>query len=146
MLTKVVKYTDLNGNEVNETLQFNLTQTEAMEIALELPDTVKKTIGENPEEVSEETATKLLLQLGDSKIFAFVKAVVLKAYGKKSEDGLSFIKLDEDGKPLSTKFAQTLAYDAIMTELMTSNEAAAMDFVHAVLPAGVPKALPTSNN
>lgn len=138
MLRKEVKYVDFDGNERTETLMFNLTKTEALDIAFDLPDDVKAEIqGVDDEARSQEAAVKILSQLGDKKIFAFIKDFVLKSYGIKSEDGTRFIKKDENGRPLANAFEETLAFDAIITELMTSNETAAMEFVNAVLPAGL---------
>ena len=37
-------------------------------------------------------------------------------------------------------------YDAIITELMTSDETAAMNFVNALLPAGLVNAVPAKTN
>ena len=146
MLTKKVTYEDFNGNTVTEELQFNLTKTEAMDIAFALPDDVKKTVQTGPEDVTEELAKKILARMGDTKIFDFIKTVVLKAYGEVSEDGRKFIKKDENGKDLSIEFSQSLAYDAIIAELMTSDETAAMNFVNALLPAGLVNAVPAKTN
>ena len=90
MLTKTISYEDFDEKKVTETMQFNLTKTEAMDIAFALPDDVKKTVAAGPNDVSEETAKKILAKMGDTKIFDFIKAVVLKAYGVKSEDGRRF--------------------------------------------------------
>ena len=146
MLTKKVTYEDFNGNTVTEELQFNLTKTEAMDIAFALPDDVKKTVQTGPEDVTEELAKKILARMGDTKIFDFIKTVVLKAYGEVSEDGRKFIKKDENGTDLSIEFSQSLAYDAIITELMTSDETAAMNFVNALLPVGLANAVPAKTN
>ena len=96
--------------------------------------------------IDEETAKKILARMGDTKIFDFIKTVVLKAYGVKSDDGRSFIKKDENGKDLSIAFSQTMAYDAIISELMTADETAAMKFVNALLPASLANAVPAKTN
>ena len=146
MLTKTITYEDFDGNKVTETLQFNLTKTEAMEIAFALPDNIKSVVQTGPNDVTEETAKKILARMGDTKIFDFIKTVVLKAYGVKSDDGRSFIKKDENGKDLSIAFSQTMAYDAIISELMTADETAAMNFVNALLPASLTNAVPAKTN
>lgn len=146
MLTKTITYEDFDGNKVTETLQFNLTKTEAMEIAFALPDNIKSVVQTGPNDVTEEVAKKILARMGDTKIFDFIKTVVLKAYGVKSDDGRSFIKKDENGKDLSIAFSQTMAYDAIISELMTADETAAMNFVNALLPASLVNAVPAKNN
>lgn len=137
MLAKTVEYLDFDGNKRSETLMFNLTKTEALDIAFDLPDDVKDEISDLPDDESktkEEAAMAIIAKLGDKKIFSFIKEIVLKSYGVKSEDGRRFIKKDENGRPLANEFEETLAYDAIMTELMSANETAAMEFVNGVLP------------
>lgn len=137
MLAKTVEYLDFDGNKRTETLMFNLTKTEALDIAFDLPDDVKDEISDLPDDESktkEDAAMAILAKLGDKKIFSFIKEIVLKSYGIKSEDGRRFIKKDENGRPLANEFEETLAYDAIMTELMSANETAAMEFVNGVLP------------
>lgn len=137
MLAKTVEYLDFDGNKRTETLMFNLTKTEALDIAFDLPDDVKDEISDLPDDESktkEDAAMAILAKLGDKKIFSFIKEIVLKSYGIKSEDGRRFIKKDENGRPLANEFEETLAYDAIMTELMSANEIAAMEFVNGVLP------------
>ena len=47
---------------------------------------------------------------------------------------------------MSIAFSQTMAYDAIITELMTSDETAAMNFVNALLPASLANAVPAKTN
>ena len=127
MLTKTITYEDFDGNKVTETLQFNLTKTEAMEIAFALPDNIKSVVQTGPNDVTEETAKKILARMGDTKIF-------------------DFIKKDENGKDLSIAFSQTMAYDAIISELMTADETAAMNFVNALLPASLANAVPRKTN
>lgn len=141
MLSKTVIYEDFAGNKVTETLQFNLTKTEALEIAYSLPQDVKDSVGADPNAIDEETAVKLIGELGDANIFAFIKEIVGKAYGVKSEDNKHFKKTPE----MRADFEQSAAYDAIIMELMTSDEEAASNFINAVLPAGLPNSLPANN-
>ena len=44
MLTKTVKYTDYNGNERTETLNFHLTKAEIAEMELSMPGGMSATI------------------------------------------------------------------------------------------------------
>lgn len=134
MLKKTVTYTDFNGTERTETLHFNLTQTELVELAIALPDGVSDIIKENPDgTVDEAQATRILEVLGGSGVYDFIKKLVLKAYGEKSEDGRLFKKTPA----LTEEFSYTMAYDAIVMELMTSDENAA-NFVNGLITAKVP--------
>lgn len=133
MLKKTVTYTDFDGNERIETLHFNLTQTELIDMAMGLPGDVTETLGDDPSKIDPETAgIALMNKLGGQGIINFIKELVLKSYGEKSEDGRRFIK-DET---ITKEFSQTLAYDAIIMEFMTDDVAAA-EFINKIIPASV---------
>lgn len=136
MLKKTVTYEDFDGNTRTEDLYFNLTQTEATEFALELPDRVTSSITEN--DTDEQIATKFVEQIGGKGVFEFIKKLVLKSYGVKSLDGRRFIKKPE----LAEEFSQTLAYDQFIMDLMQNEEAAA-EFVNAVIPASLAEKVQT---
>lgn len=148
MLKEKVTYVDYDGNERTEELHFNLTQTELVELSMELPPESSAIIGDNPKNISEETAVKLLEQMGGKEILAFIKKLILKSYGVKSEDGRLFKKSEE----LTTEFSQTLAFDKLIVDMM-SDDKKASDFINRVIPAklvekaladGVPS-LPANN-
>lgn len=124
MLSKSIKYTDYNGVEREEKFLFNLSKAELMEMQYGttggLTQTIKKIIE------TEDSATII-------KIF---KELVLKAYGEKSADGKRFMKVDDNGRPLSIAFSQTEAYSNLFMELATNADAAA-NFVKGIIPADV---------
>lgn len=145
MIIKTAKYTDFNGNERTEELHFNLTQTEIVELATELPKEMADLISSNPDTIDEQTAVEMLGKLGNREILEFIKKIVLKSYGVKSADGRTFKKSEE----LTAEFSQTLAFDNLIIDLM-SNDTAASDFINGVIPAKLvdqiakgPAALPT---
>lgn len=149
MLKKTVNYFDFDGNERTEDLYFNLTQTELVEMAMELPDGVTDSVGNDPAKIDEKAAAlKLMETLGNKGVLEFIKNLLLKSYGIKSEDGRRFEKSEE----ISKEFSQTLAFDTILMELM-SNDVEAANFVNNIIPSklvdkiNVPngniKALPT---
>ena len=129
MLKKTVKYFDFDGNERTETLYFHLSQTELIEMAMDIPDGVSDVVGNDPNKVNEDAAMRLVETLGGKGILDFIKKLLLKSYGIKSEDGRRFEKSEE----LSKEFSQTLAFDTIIMELM-SNEEMAGQFITAVIP------------
>lgn len=130
MISKTVKYDDYNGVERTEELWFNLNKTELLKMAMDLPD---GTLPEDPNKVdNEQLAVQLFEKLGNKGILEFMETLVLKAYGVKSEDGRRFIKTPE----MAVEFSQTPAFDAIMMEFMTDQDAAAK-FVNGVIPANV---------
>lgn len=138
MFTKTITYEDFNGTERTETHHFNLTQTEFMEIYANMPEGLSKAVdamdpidpNNTDNENLEATAVKVIETLGNDGVLNFYKELVLKAYGIKSEDGRRFIK----SKQLSEEFSQTLAYDNMMMEFMTT-EKASSDFINAIIPA-----------
>ena len=118
MLTKTVKYTDYNGNERTETLNFHLTKAEIAEMELSMPGGMSATI-------------QRIIEAQDTKeLIAIFKDLLLKSYGVKSPDGRRFIKNDE----LREEFSQTEAYSEMFMELATDAKAAS-DGGNGVVPA-----------
>ena len=141
MIKKTVTYVDFDNNERTETHYFNLNQSELIEIAIDIPDDVSQTVGSDPNNFDREAvATGLIEKMGQKGIMGFVKELLLKSYGIKSEDGRRFIKTPA----LSEEFSQTIAFDTIFMELMADDKAAA-DFVNGVVPASVIEKMPFMN-
>ena len=124
MLSKNIKYTDYNGVEREEPFLFNLSKAELMEMEL-------GTTGGLAEMIKNIVAAK-----DTPSIVKIFKELVLKAYGEKSPDGKRFIKVDENGQPLSRKFAETEAYSNLFMELATDADAAAK-FVRGIVPGDI---------
>ena len=121
MLKKTIKYTDYNGTEREEDFYFNLTKAELMEMEMSTSGGLAEMIQNI---VKAQDAPAII------KVF---KDLVLKAYGEKSLDGKRFMKVDENGTPLSIAFSQTEAYSNLFMELATNAEAAA-EFVNGIVP------------
>lgn len=118
MLKKTITYTDYNGDTVTEDFYFNLSKVELMDMQL-----------------SEEGGfDNLIKKIADSKdpakMIALFKLVLLKSYGKKTEDGKRFVKNDA----LTEAFMQTEAYSELFMEIAT-NEEAATNFIKGIMPA-----------
>lgn len=120
MLKKTITYTDFNDNQVTEDFYFNLTKMELIEL-----DFAEK--GELSDKLKEIVAKE-----DHRGILQMFKALVMKSYGVRSEDGKRFIKSQE----LADAFMQTDAFSELFVELMTG-EQAAIDFFNAVMPASV---------
>lgn len=118
MVKKTVTYTDFNGNERTDELFFNLTDLEATELALELPDGVL------------EGKTGAFEALGYKGVLEMVKKVVLKAYGiKGGDDGRSFIKSDK----IAEDFSNTKAFSTVVMELFKDNGVVFNEFLNTVM-------------
>lgn len=127
MLKKTIAYTDYNGVERKEDFYFNLSKAEIMEMEM-------STSGGLTEMIS-----KIVAAQDTPAIIKLFKDLVLRAYGEKSLDGKRFVKIDENGIPLSREFSQTEAYSVLFMELATDAEAAS-EFVNGIVPADVSKA------
>jgi len=119
MLTKKVTYTNYNNEEVTDTLYFNLTEAELMEMQFTTEGGFKERI----ESVVETKDTK--------RIYETFKGIVLAAYGEKSPDG-RFLDKGED-QSLAKRFTHTEAYNKLMMEIMT-DEKAASAFFTGIMP------------
>ncbi len=129
MITKTIKYTDYNGVEREEKFLFNLSKAELME--MEMGTTGGLT----------EMIEKIIETHDQPSIISIFKKLILKAYGEKSADGKRFIKVDDNGKPLSTAFSETEAYSILFMELAT-DDAAAAAFVNGIVPSDLKNELP----
>ena len=119
-------YTDFNGEVRREDFYFNITKAEFFELEI-------GAIGGMEGGMSEWLEKLTSIQDG-VKIADTFKTILLKAYGVKSADGRSFLKIDpKDGHRLADDFAQTQAYSDMYMELvMDSNKAAA--FFNGIFP------------
>lgn len=124
MLKKTITYTDYNDVERKEDFYFNLSKAEIMEMEM-------STTGGLTEMINKIVATQDTPQI--VKIF---KELILKAYGEKSADGKRFVKVDENGIPLSIGFSETEAYSTLFMELATDADAASA-FVNGIVPKDV---------
>lgn len=139
MITRTIPYTDYNGIQRKEKFYFDLTQFEATEIALELPDGIVEELSEDGTN-QQQTAIHLMEKLGRKGVMDFIKKIVLKSYGVKSTDGRRFVKSEE----LSTEFSQTPAFSAFMMKLMTDDKEAS-SFINGVIPAELAAQMATKN-
>lgn len=130
MIKRTINYVDFDGNNRTEDAYFNMTRTELMEFSFTMPGEVADAVDKHDQEDPEKIATNLMEKMGSSGIFNFVKDLVFKSYGKKSEDGRRFIKSEQ----MSLEFTQTLAYDEFIIDLF-SDDKKATEFINGIIPA-----------
>lgn len=117
MLKKTMTYVDFNGNERTEDYYFHLSNAELMEMEMSTTGGLTEMI------------RRIVAEQDAPAIVKTFKDLILKAYGKKSDDGKRFIKNDA----LREEFSQTEAYSQLFMELATNAEAAAA-FVNGIIP------------
>lgn len=127
MLKKTITFNDLDGNPVTEDFYFNLTKAELAEMELSekggLTAHLKRVIAATEDGEG-------------SQIIATFKDIIMRAVGRRSEDGRRFVK----NQDIRDDFLQTEAYSEMFMELCT-NATAASDFVKAILPSGMAEEL-----
>lgn len=118
MYKHTVECVDYNGNPYTEDLYFNLSKAEIAELELAHKEGLEKTIN------------KMVEEENTPEMASFFKNLLLKSYGKKSEDGRRFIKSDE----LVEAFVQSDAYSEFFY-LLLSDENVMEAFTTNVLPS-----------
>lgn len=130
MYIRKITFTDYNGLEHTRTYYFNLSKSELLRLQLSIG-------GGLTEYAKRLMDTEDMVHL--SELF---EKLILMSYGEKTDDGMHFIKEDENGKRLADMFKQTAAYDELYTELCT-NEQSAIEFFNSVIPAEAANQQPT---
>ena len=125
MIKKTITYTDYDGNQRTEDLLFNLSKAELIEMELSESGGMEKML------------KRIIAEQDTRKIMEIVKTIILKSYGKKSDDGRRFIKSDE----LSKEFSQTEAYSELLLELL-GDENAASAFMNGLVDGLAPSDTP----
>lgn len=106
MVIETITCKDFDKNERTETLYFNLTKAECMEMEMVTEGGLK------------EYLEKIVKDGDNQKIVDFFKMFILKAYGEKSADGHYFRK----SKQRSEDFASTEAYSELFMKLINDGE------------------------
>ena len=126
MIEKTIKYNDLRGNEVEDTFYFNLTKSEAMEIAFEDFDGMKFS-----------QVLKAIQETENARIVLSVfKNVLRQAVGIKQETPRGEILVKPDW--LKEWFTATDAYSELLEEMLTNQDYAAK-FIGGILPKELQK-------
>lgn len=116
MLTKVVTYTDFDGNQRTQTCYFHMTKAEILEFNMNKPGGVIAYI------------TRMMNAERNDIVFATFKELILVAYGERTSDG-RFVK----NAQLRDAFACSEAYSEIFMEIVQSEKAMAA-FVNGLVP------------
>lgn len=117
MLIKTIEYEDFKGEKQKEDFYFNLKKSELIEFDNSIPGGL-------------ETFSKRITNERDNKaLMTLFRDLILKSYGKPSDDGKRFIKSEE----LSKEFFDSAAYDELYMWLLTDVEHAT-EFFNKLIP------------
>jgi hypothetical protein len=120
VLRKSITYEDFAGGTITEDFYFNLSKAELVELELSHKGGLSESI-------------KKIMEAEDGgAIIREFKNIILKAYGKRSDDGRRFMKSQE----MREEFESTEAYSVLFIELVTDAEKAA-EFVNGIIPQGL---------
>ena len=127
MLKKTVQYPDFEGNQIEEDLYFFISTSEIADMELNTPGGMAKKL----ERLTSKDVT-------GKEIMDTFKELILKSYGEKSMSStgkILFIK-KKNGVSLAEEFEQSLAYDALYTDLIKDPNKAA-EFINGIWPKDV---------
>lgn len=120
MLKEVIKYTDFDGNEREEEFRFHLTKAELAEMNFSAKGGLEKMI------------MRIVNERDTAELIKIFRELLLRSYGKVSDDGRRFIKNAE----LREEFEQTQAFsDLYMRFLEDPDQLVA--FIEKVVPPDV---------
>ena len=117
MISYTIKYTDLFDNEAEDKVYFHLTKDEVYDLIAERRKTL---LGQ---------ASRIQEDQDFLEGYQFVRDIVLRSYGERSDDGKRFIKTEE----ATTAFRQSLLFDEVLEKIFESDKSADA-FVNAVMP------------
>lgn len=124
MLKKVIKYKDFNGTEREETFYFNMTETELGELDIDAGGTLAHRL------------VRIVQTQNGAEMAKFIKELIVRSYGEKSDDGRYFEK--GDNYELGRRFTRSNAFDILFRELMSDPTGEAISsFIYSVVPEKV---------
>lgn len=119
MYKKTLTYEDFEGNEVTKDFYFHLTEAEITE----METSVEGGYGATLQKIAKEKDT--------TKMIEYMKYLIGKSYGIKTEFG--FTKVASDGTPAIRYFEATNAFSDLFM-LLATNDIEAVDFCKGILP------------
>ncbi len=124
MYTVKVNYTDVEGNNVEETLLFHMSSRDWIKA-----DEEKRSVGGYSEYIASYISGD---DTSPANVLIVLEDVIKRSYGVRSEDGKKFIRTQE----VTDEFLNSLAYDAFLDDLLF-RDGLSKDFIQSVLPKNV---------
>lgn len=120
MFKTELTYENFLGVEVTETLRFNLTETELLDLVREDPT------------FNTGFLSYIAQEQDYAKMMDVIRKLIVVSYGEVSEDGKYFRKSDEK----ALDFVQSAAYEAFRDKLLADDDGQGfINFMMAVFPA-----------
>lgn len=101
MITKTISYVDYNGTARTDDFYFNLNHVEFLRLQESMPGGFQKAM------------EKAMLDKNSLALLDATEKLIQAAYGKKSDDGVRFMKNDE----ILKEFTESEAYPMLLMEL-----------------------------
>jgi hypothetical protein len=117
VLKKTITYNDLDGNPVTEDFWFHLSKAELAEMEMSTGNGMT------------EKLKRIIESKDNATIIQMFKEIITSSYGRRSEDGRSFIKKSE----WTAHFIGTEAFSELFVELMTDG-VANVEFIKGIVP------------
>jgi hypothetical protein len=128
MLKQTITYTDFDDLERTETLYFNLTRTDLVDLLDLEPELLRWQERLNQKQQTEGTLTVPEIR----ELLEIIKRLVRHSYGVRSEDGRKHRKSDE----IFEDFKASAVYDAFMMSMFMDVQKG-IDFMIGILPSGM---------
>ncbi|MBO7449390.1 MAG: hypothetical protein J6U54_03390 [Clostridiales bacterium] len=133
MFTKKIKFKDFDGKECEREYQFNLTQSELVQME-------SSKVGGLAE-----YGKRIIASENVPEVMQLFKELILLSYGEKSADGQRFIKEDPIRGKLADEFKQSAAFDALYMEFIQNPDKGA-EFFNNVIPADLKEEIDKMDN
>lgn len=122
MLKEHLVYEDFDGNKRERDFYFNLTPQEVSEMEASHKGGMSTFL------------SRIMGEKDETEVVKYFKEFLLMAYGKKSDDGESFVKNDQ----IREEFKSSMAFSELWMRFLTE-EHAFENFVKGVLPKDMDK-------
>jgi hypothetical protein len=117
VIKKTIKYTDFNDQERSEDFYFHLSKADLIELQAKYRGGLEGFL------------TRIVASQDTEEIYGFLTEIVLKSYGKRSDDGSSFRKSAQ----LRDEFRSSEAFSELMMSFFTDVKNAT-EFINGIVP------------
>lgn len=118
MIKQTIKFLDFNDQEREVTEYFHLSESEIVELQARSPEGIEKELDN-------------AIKSGDvAQVLDFIKDLVHRSYGRKSQDGIQFRKSPE----ILDEFINSAYYSDFILGLIENDGARGVEFIQGIMP------------